>query len=310
MVPAQPSMLRGITFKVGSVVVFTLMAVLIKAAGQVPPGQVVFFRSFFAIFPILAFFALVGGLRTALRAKDPLGHAWRGMVGVLAMACGFYAIATLPLPEATALGFASPLFVVLLSALVLREKVRAHRWSAVAAGLVGVLIICWPQLSFGAAALSASAAAGTVAALAGAFLAAIAMLLVRRLVRSEATPTIVIWFSISATVLSLFSVPFGWVALEGRQMLMLAAAGVLGGIAQIMLTESYRHAEASVLAPFEYVSILLASFFGFIVFAEVPTSWTIAGSALVIAAGVFIIWRERRLGVLHAPVKAASQPLN
>jgi drug/metabolite transporter (DMT)-like permease len=89
---------------------------------------------------------------------------------------------------------------------------------------------------------------------------------------------------------------------------MLAVAGMLGGIAQIMLTESYRHAEASVLAPFEYVSILFASFFGFVLFAEVPDRWTMTGSVIVIAAGIFIIWRERALGLKSSAAKAAAPP--
>jgi drug/metabolite transporter (DMT)-like permease len=310
MAAFKPGPLRGMAFKLGSVAVFTAMAALIKAAGDTPPGQIVFYRSFFALLPILLFFALTGGLRTALKANDPAGHGWRALVGVCAMASGFYALTQLPLPEATALGFASPLFVVAMSALFLGEPVRAFRWLAVAAGLVGVLIILWPRIASSVGPTGDHALLGVAAALAGAFFAAIAMLAVRRLVKTESTPTIVIWFSILATLLSLLTIPFGWAALDTQQAMLLATAGMAGGVAQIMLTESYRHAEASVLAPFEYASILFATLLGTLFFDEAPNSWTISGAAIVIAAGILIIWREGRLGLRRGPIKAVVPPQN
>jgi drug/metabolite transporter (DMT)-like permease len=217
MLSTNPNPMRGITLKVGSVATFVVMSVLIKAAGIVPPGQIVFFRSFFAIFPIIAYLALTNSLKGVFRTKDPFGHVWRGIVGVSAMATGFYALTQLPLPEVTALGFASPLFVVLLSAIFLREPVRIYRWSAVVAGLVGVLIVMWPRLSGFGSINTLTGTIGAVAALVGAFLAAIAMLIVRRLVKTEATQTIVLLFSLTATLLSLLSIPFGWMSLPPSQ---------------------------------------------------------------------------------------------
>jgi drug/metabolite transporter (DMT)-like permease len=308
MLAPDPKPLRGIALKVSSVIAFTMMAASIKAAGRVPPGEIVFFRSFFAIFPIIGYLFLTGTFKTALKTKDPFGHIWRGFIGVSAMGFGFYAITRLPLPEVTALGYASPLFVVLLSATFLHEKVRAYRWSAVLVGLVGVIIISWPRLTVFQNALGIEESYGAMATIAGAFLAAVAMLIVRRLVRTEETQTIVLFFSLSASLFALLTIPFGWVALNPAQIMMLITAGMIGGVAQILLTESYRHAEASVLAPFEYASILLAIIIGYFVFAETPTAYTLAGSAIVVAAGIFIIWRERRLGLQRGAAKAAVPP--
>jgi drug/metabolite transporter (DMT)-like permease len=308
MLAPDPKPLRGIALKASSVVAFTLMAALIKAAGRVPPGEIVFFRSFFAIFPIVFYLVFTGTFAGAFKTQDPFGHIWRGFIGVSAMGFGFYAITRLPLPEVTALGYSSPLFVVLLSAIFLREKVRVYRWSAVLVGLVGVIIISWPRLTVFQNAVSADETFAALATIAGAFLAAIAMLLVRRLVRTEETQTIVLFFSISASVFALLTIPFGWIALNPPQIMMLVAAGMIGGVAQILLTESYRHAEASVLAPFEYASILLAILIGYFVFSETPTAYTIIGSSIVVAAGIFIIWRERKLGLQRGAAKAAVPP--
>jgi drug/metabolite transporter (DMT)-like permease len=308
MLAPDPKPLNGIALKVSSVVAFTMMAALIKAAGKVPPGEIVFFRSFFAIFPIVFYLLFTGTFRTALKTNDPFGHVWRGFIGVSAMGFGFYAITRLPLPEVTALGYASPLFVVLLSATFLREKVRVYRWSAVLAGLAGVIIILWPRLTLFENPFGLEETHGAIATIAGAFLAAVAMLIVRRLVKTEETQTIVLFFSISASLFALLTVPFSWVALNPAQIMMLVTAGMIGGVAQILLTESYRHAEASVLAPFEYASILLAILIGYFVFAETPTAYTLTRSIIVVAAGIFIIWRERKLGLQRGPSKAAAPP--
>ena len=304
----DPKPLRGIALKVTSVIAFTMMAALIKAAGRVPPGEIVFFRSFFAIFPIIFYLVLTGTFATALKTQDPFGHIWRGFIGVSAMGFGFYAITRLPLPEVTALGFASPLFVVLLSALFLNEKVRIYRWSAVLVGLIGVIIISWPRLTVFQTSLGLDETYGALSTIAGAFLAAVAMLIVRRLVKTEETQTIVLYFSISASLFALLTIPFGWIALNPPQIMFLVTAGMIGGVAQILLTESYRHAEASVLAPFEYSSILLAIIIGYFVFSEMPTAYTLTGSGVVVAAGIFIIFRERALGLQRGAARAAAPP--
>ena len=166
--------------KVASVAVFVGMSTSIKLAGPVPAGEIVFFRSFFAVFPVLALFAWRGELRTALSTSHPFSHIARGVVGVAAMSFGFFALMRLPLPEAITLNYAQPLLVVVFSALFLGEAIRVYRWSAVAVGLVGVVIISWPKLTLFAgdgAGLGDREAIGVVAALASASISAVAMLL-------------------------------------------------------------------------------------------------------------------------------------
>ncbi|AZO01458.1 DMT family transporter [Mesorhizobium sp. M9A.F.Ca.ET.002.03.1.2] len=296
--------------KIVSVAVFVGMSSCIKAAGTVPAGQIVFFRSFFAIFPVIVFLAFQGKLGTAFSTKRPLSHIARGVVGVCAMGLGFFALTRLPLPEAITLNYAQPLLVVVFSSIFLGEVIRVYRWSAVAVGLVGVLIISWPELTLlsSDAALGDQEVLGVIAALVAAAISAVAMLLVRNLVQSEPTATIVLWFSVTASVLALFSLPFGWQALTPVQAGLLVAAGFCGGLAQILMTAAYRHAEASVVAPFEYTSMLLGIVVGYLAFGDVPTVHMLIGGLIVVAAGIFIIWRERQLGLERARTRQAAPP--
>jgi drug/metabolite transporter (DMT)-like permease len=303
--------LVGIGLKVASVAVFVGMSTTIKLAGQVPAGEIVFFRSFFAIFPVLALFAWRGELRTALSTRHPFSHIARGVVGVAAMGFGFFALMRLPLPEAITLNYAQPLLVVVFSALFLGEAIRIYRWSAVAVGLVGVVIISWPKLTLFAgdgAGIGDREAIGVVAAFASASISAVAMLLVRRLVRTEKSATIVLWFSLTASVVALLSIPFGWQALTWQQTGLLIACGFCGGMAQVLMTEAYRHAEASTVAPFEYTSMVLGIVSGYVAFGDLPTIHTMVGGAIVIGAGIFIIWREHRLGIERARTSKAMPP--
>ncbi|RWN98547.1 MULTISPECIES: DMT family transporter [unclassified Mesorhizobium] len=296
--------------KIVSVAVFVAMSSCIKAAGTVPAGQIVFFRSFFAIFPIVVFLAFQGKLGTAFSTKRPLNHIARGVVGVCAMGLGFFALIRLPLPEAIALNYAQPLLVVVFSSIFLGEAIRVYRWSAVAVGLVGVLVISWPELTLlgSGAALGDQEVLGVIAALVAAAISAVAMLLVRNLVQSEPTATIVLWFSVTASLLALLSLPFGWQALTPAQAGLLIAAGFCGGLAQILMTAAYRHAEASVVAPFEYTSMLLGIVVGYLAFGDVPTVYMLIGGVIVVAAGIFIIWRERQLGLERARTRQATPP--
>jgi len=296
--------------KIVSVAIFVAMSSFLKAAGQLPAGQLVFFRSFFAILPVLAYLAYRRDLRVALNTKRPLGHIARGVIGVCAMGMSFFALTRLPLPEAITLNYAQPLFVVVFSALFLGETVRIHRWTAVAVGLVGVLIVSWPKLSLltGGTTIGSGELAGVIAALGAAAMAAVAMLQVRSLVRTESSAVIVIWFSLTASVVGLLTLPFGWQPIDAWQAGFLISAGICGGIAQIFMTEAYRHAEASTVAPFEYTSIILAIVVGYLAFGEEPTVYIIVGGAIVIGAGVFIVWRERKLGIERRRARKASQP--
>jgi drug/metabolite transporter (DMT)-like permease len=302
--------LRGIALKIVSVLVFTMMAICIKAsAPHVPPGEAVFFRSFFAIPVILGWLVWTGNLRHGLDTLHPMGHVWRGLVGTTAMGLGFTALGLLPLPEATALGYAAPLLTVIFAAMFLGEQVRAFRLTAVFFGLVGVVIILMPRLTLTSVeAASAWQAIGAMAALLGAVFAALAQVFVRKLIHTEATATIVLYFSLTASCLALLTIPLGWVLPTPREATLLVAAGFLGGIGQVLLTKSYRHAETGVIAPFEYVSMLLALVLGYLVFDEVPTLPMLVGAALIVVAGLFIIWRERRLGLQRAAARKVITP--
>ncbi len=309
---AEPSMrpLRGIAFKLASVLVFIVMASMIKAtADHVPAGQTVFFRSFFAIPVIFVWLAVRRELPGGLKTANPFGHFWRGLMGTLAMGFGFAGLGYLPLPEVTAIGYAAPILTVVFAAMFLGEEVRLFRISAVAMGMVGVMIVVYPRLTV----LSGDAAGyleafGAMVVLGGAVFASLAQVFVRRLVNTEPTAAIVFYFSLTATALSLITIPFGWVWPTPGETAILVAAGLLGGVGQILLTSSYREADASLVAPFDYASMIFALGIGYFVFAEVPTLPMLAGAALIVAAGILIIWRERQLGLERARQRKAMTP--
>jgi drug/metabolite transporter (DMT)-like permease len=225
------------------------------------------------------------------------------------MALGFSALGLLPLPEATALGYAAPLLTVIFAAMFLGEEVRIFRLSAVAVGLVGVVIVLLPRMTVKTLDdATVLYTIGAMAALGGAVFAALAQVFVRKLIKSESTATIVFYFSVTASVLALLTLPFGWAVPTLREAALLVGAGLLGGVGQILLTESYRHAETGVIAPFEYVSMLLALVLGYAVFDEVPTAPMLSGALLIVSAGLFIIWRERRLGLQRAGARKVITP--
>lgn len=311
-IPPLPTPVRGpltgIVLRILSVLVFILMSALIKAvADRIPPGETVFFRSFFAIPVILLWLVARRELHIGLRVQAPMGHVWRGVAGTSAMGLGFAGLAFLPLPEVTAIGYAAPLLTVVFAAMFLGEEVRAFRLSAVALGLIGVMIVLWPRLG-AVEGRNPTEALGAMVVLMGATFAALAQVFIRKMVATERTSAIVFWFSITSTTLSLVTLPFGWVRPSGPEALILISCGVLGGVGQILLTSSYRFADASIVAPFEYVSMLFALAIGYYAFDEVPTVPMLGGGALIIAAGVLIIWREHRLGLERQRARKAVSP--
>jgi drug/metabolite transporter (DMT)-like permease len=288
----------AIALKLLAVFLFIVMAAMIKAATHdVPPGQAVFFRSLFAMPIIVGWIWQKGDLREALVPNNLMGHVWRGVFGTSAMALTFAGLALLPLPEVTAIGYATPIFTVILAALMLGEKVRIFRISAVGLGLIGVMIVMWPRLSLDADTLSTAGTLGALMVLGASLLRALVQIHIRTLVRTEHTAAIVFYFSLTATVLSLLSLPFGWVWPSLTDASLLIGAGLIGGVAQIMVTSSYRFGAASMLAPFDYASLIFAAIIGYVIFAEIPTAPTVIGAALVVLGGILIIWRERQLGM-------------
>ena len=306
---------RGITLKVLSVIVFVTMFGFIKATSQqIPAGEAVFFRSLFAIPVLLIWLIVRGDFPAKLKARDPMGHVWRGLMGTCAMASGFVAIGLIPLPEAVAIGYAAPLLVTMLAAMFLGEKIRMVRFSALLLGMFGVMLILSPRLTILNADIqdisntSRLQTIGALAALMAAIFSALAQVFARKLVATETTGSIVFYFSLMSTVLALLTVPFGWEVPGVREAFFLITAGLLGGVGQILLTESYRHAEVSVIAPFEYCSIILALLVGYFVFNELPTRIMLIGVALIITAGVIIIERERRLGIKRTGKARSAVP--
>lgn len=295
------SPLTGIALKLGSVMIFTVMGAVLKAtAATVPAGEQVFFRSLFAIPVILAWLAWRGELATGLKTRDPMAHAYRGIVGSIAMGTSFAGLGLLPFPEATALGYAMPLLTVIFAGMFLAEPVRGFRLSMVAMGLVGVLIVLSPRLSVGAGSVTMAESLGAMLTLTGAAFGALAQIFISKMVATERTAAVVFWFSVTATVLSLVTLPFGWVVPDARAAALLVSCGIMGGAAQIMLTSAYRYADASLVAPFDYASMLMALAIGWFVFGEGASARMLLGAAVIIAAGVAIIWRERQLGISRA----------
>ncbi|KZY48885.1 hypothetical protein A3731_27045, partial [Roseovarius sp. HI0049] len=218
----------------------------------------------------------------------------------------------------TALGYTAPLLVVVFAAMFLDEKVGVFRIGAVALGLVGVLIVLAPRLTtLSGPTVQTAEAVGAVLVLLGATCAALAQIYIRKLVQTEQTSAIVFYFSLTSTILSLLTMligfampgtPFAWVMPEGREAMLLVLAGLIGGLAQIFITSAYRFADASVIAPFDYASMLFAIVIGYVIFDEVPTRPMLLGAALVILAGLIIILRERHLGLQRGKARQAKPP--
>lgn len=294
MATPQPNVTRGIFLMLSAITVFTVMSAFIKAADRIPAGEAVFFRSVMAMPVLLVWLVTHGGVLQGIRTQSIRNHAVRGIVGSCAMGLGFAGLKFLPLPEVTAIRFVTPIAMVVLAALLLGERFRLIRIAAVLLGFVGVVIIVAPRLSVG---LGSTEALGVALTLGSACLAALAQVFVKGMTGTESTTAIVFWFSATATVLSLVTLPFGWVWPTGYELALLVGAGVIGGLGQILLTASYRFAEAGVLAPFTYVSMLWSVLIGYVWFNEVPTLGMLVGAGLVIAAGVIIVLRERALGM-------------
>ncbi len=305
---AQPAV--GIALKLLSTIVFTLMATLVKlASADFPIGEIVFFRSFFALLPVLLWMAARGRLPDAFYTQRLHRHFFRSITGVATMFLGFTALSLLPIADATAIGYAGPLITVVLAVIFLGETVRIYRWSAVAVGFVGVLVILSDYVGPEAAGVQQASALGAIIAVAGAFFGAVTSTQVRAMVGTEPASTIVVYFSLFTAAAALFSIPFTpWTLPGPLDGAMLVGAGILGGIGQVTLTQSFRHADASLVAPFDYVSMIWALIISLVVFNTWPSAIMLGGTAIVVSAGLFVIYRERRLGIERSRAKEAQTP--
>jgi drug/metabolite transporter (DMT)-like permease len=212
------------------------------------------------------------------------------------------------LPEITAIGFITPLLIVVFASLMLGERVGVYRISAVLVGLIGILIIVEPRLTFNELDPTQDAMMlGVILAITAAACAALAQIQIRKMVQLERTSAIIFYFCITASVFSLSTIGT-WVWPNMQQLLILILIGILGGVGQIMLTTAYRYAPASVIAPFDYTAMIFALGIGYFAFAELPTAQMILGAVIVIAAGVFVILREARLGLRRGQARRAKPP--
>ncbi len=299
---------KAIALKLISAIMFAVMSALVRWLGEtIPVGQVVFFRSAWAILPVVLIFAWRRELSAAVRTGRPLGHLGRGLISMTGMFLNFAALARLPLVDATAIGFAAPLITVALAAMFLGERVRIYRWSAVAVGFAGVIVMLWPYLDLARLASgSAATTIGAFLALGSAFTNAGSVVQTRRLTSTETTSSIVFYFSFFCALAGAATLPFAWVTPTWPQLAALIATGILGGLAHLLVTESYRLAPASLVAPFDYTAMIWAFVLGYCLFGEIPSSYVYVGSIIVAAAGLYVIWRERQLGLKRA--KAAEGP--
>ncbi|WLE00293.1 DMT family transporter [Agrobacterium leguminum] len=290
----------GILLKLTAMLAFTVMSACVKGLdGAIPVGQVVFCRGFFALIPLCLWF-IASSERITVPAAKNIGSLLAGSsAGLGGMFFGFLALAYLPLVNVTVLSYTTPLFTIMLAALLLGEKVRIYRWSAVLTGFIGVFITLSPKLIFDAASgpaqIDSVAMIGTALALTGALCAAFSSIAVRHLNSIEKPSRIVLIYTLTGVVAGLATLGFGWKMPDFHQFLLLAGGGLAGGIGQIAMTLSLRHAQASLLAPFDYTTMIWAIALGYLFMAEVPTGATIIGALTVIAAGLFAMWRENRL---------------
>jgi len=292
----------GVGLKFVSVLCLALMAACVKTLGDlVPPGQIVFFRGALSVLAIAAF-AWHRGELGMLKAKNWRAHARRSIAGSMSMFCWFIALTLIPLAQMTAISFTIPLFLTVLAMVFLRERITRYRWIALAIGFTGVLVIVGPDLVDGH-----GNALGAGIALMAAVLAAFALMFLRRMSGHEHALTITFYFFLTSSVVALLSLVFvPWPVPTARQWLLLALTGAFGLMGQVTMTYCYRYAEASLVAPVDYVSLLIAVAIGFYAFDEIPHLSTWLGAPLVIAAGGIIIWREYGL-MRRARLAAAAE---
>lgn len=251
-----------------------------------PLAELVFFRNFFALAPILWIVWRAGG-RATLRPVWRLGHVMRAACGLTAIFCFFAGLRYLPLAEAVSIAFAAPLLVTALSVPILGEHVGVRRWGAVIVGFLGVLIMTRP----GAAAFRFEA----LLILAAAFAYALVMLLTRRLARSDTTPAIMFYSTVISLAVSGLLLPFGWRTPVGMDLAVFVLMGGVGGAGMFFMTQAYRHAPAAVVAPFDYTALIWGTLIGWLVWRELPDPTVWLGVLVVIASGLYIFHRETRL---------------
>lgn len=288
--PPPQNRLLGIGLRLGATTSFGVMAALIKLGYGAGASvvELVFYRLALGLVPLFLWIAWSGNYG-AWRTSRPGAHVLRAVLGLTTMVLGFTALGYLPLAEATTIGFAAPLFSVMLSALILKEPVGKHRWSAVLVGLLGVVIVMRP----GGGDLPP---VGLAIAIAGAFGVGCVTITIRQIGKTDSTQTTVLWFTGLATLAVGMLMPRFAQPHDAPTFAILIALGLFGGVGQLLLTASLRYAPVATVAPFDYFQLLWAVWFGWLIWDTHPPLTTWAGAAVIIASGLYTLYREHRLG--------------
>lgn len=275
---------RGILWLLAALLLFSCADALAKILNAgIPPVEIAWLR-YVAFCGLLAPPLARRGVG-ALRVAQPGLQVVRGL-GVLGSAVLFIsAVRFLPLADASATSFVSPVFITLLSVLVLGERPGLRRWSAIAAGLVGMLMIVRPGgSSFQWASLFPVASAASWA---------VAMVVTRRMAHGDGVLPTMAWTAATGLGAVSLLLPFGWVAPTPGELLLGLLAGAINTVAQWMTLIAYRRADASLLAPISYSQLVWSALLGYLVFGAVPDGWTFAGAGVIIGSGIYIAHRER-----------------
>ena len=264
---------------------FSLMDGCLKALSEHYGAlQVAAIRSLASLPFVILWVALTVGFRSLLHVRFPL-HVLRGVIGIIMVALFTWALRRLPLVEAYSIFFIAPILITTFAALILRERVDARRWLAIAVGFVTVLVMLRPT---GRGALTIAG----VAILLSAIGYALSAITVRVLTRTDSSQSMVFWVmalqSVGAGALSFA----GWQPIHDSDWLVIGALAVTGSVGQWAITEAFRHAEASLIAPFEYTALIWGAALDWIVWHTTPSASTLLGSAVLIGSGVYLLRRE------------------
>ncbi len=296
MRPHRP--VRGVLLKLASVVLLSSMAACVKYLGRdIPVGETIFLRGLIAVLALALIARQTLGLQV-LKTDNWPRHALRSLSGTLSMFCLFTALTMIPLADVTTIAFTSPMFVTLLAMVFLGERIHVFRWAALAIGVAGVLIMVSPHLSF-----NNGNPTGVGVALAAAVFSALAMIFLRSMSGAEHPLTITFYLMLASMICALLTLPWGWVMPNREQALVLLLMGVFGVAGQLLMTYSYRYAEASTIAPLDYSAMIMSVALGYWLFDERPT-WSIWwGAPLVVTSGLIIFWREYRLHLQREQIR-------
>ena len=273
----------GFLYMFISVCTFSVMDLIVKWSENYPVGEVLFFRGFCGLIPL---FFLIPKDRyyNFYQTSRPFLHFKRCAAGLIAIVAIFIALRELPLATVVSITFASPIFTTILSIFLISEKVGLYRWLAVLVGFIGIIVISEP----GFTSMNLYYFYPIIFCLGLSYVA----IAIKQLSSSEPVWLISFYFSISIMILSFFTIPKGWIMPTLKDLFLLSLLGILGGLANLWLTQSYKFSEVSLVTPLKYLALVFAIIFGYLIWGEVPTLRTLVGSLLVIISSVIIFRRE------------------